>query len=58
VFEHGQPVDFDEKQVSQALNDQFETLIELTIGRGSGFARHWTSDLTQEYVRFNSEYTT
>lgn len=58
VFEHGQPVEFDEKQVSQALNDQFETLIELTIGRGSGFARHWTSDLTQEYVRFNSEYTT
>ncbi|MDG1510160.1 MAG: bifunctional glutamate N-acetyltransferase/amino-acid acetyltransferase ArgJ [Mariniblastus sp.] len=58
VFDNGQPVHFDEKQVSQALNDQFETLIELTIGSGPGSARHWTSDLTQEYVRFNSEYTT
>jgi len=58
VFDNGQPVQFDEKQVSQALNDQFETLIELTIGSGPGSARHWTSDLTQEYVRFNSEYTT
>lgn len=58
VFENGQPVEFDEKQVSRALQNQFETLIELTIGLGTGAARHWTSDLTQEYVRFNSEYTT
>ncbi|MDA7880284.1 bifunctional glutamate N-acetyltransferase/amino-acid acetyltransferase ArgJ [Mariniblastus sp.] len=58
VFENGQPVDFDAKQVSEALKEQFETLIELSIGGGTGSARHWTSDLTQDYVRFNSEYTT
>lgn len=58
VFEKGQPVDFNAKQVSEALKEQFETLVELSIGAGAGSARHWTSDLTQEYVRFNSEYTT
>lgn len=58
VFENGQPVDFNSKQVSKALKEQFETLVELSIGAGTGSATHWTSDLTQEYVRFNSEYTT
>jgi glutamate N-acetyltransferase/amino-acid N-acetyltransferase len=58
VFENGQPVDFNSKQVSKALKEQFETLVELSIGVGTGSATHWTSDLTQEYVRFNSEYTT
>jgi glutamate N-acetyltransferase/amino-acid N-acetyltransferase len=58
VFENGQPVDFDARRISQDLKNQFETFIELTIGCGAGSARHWTSDLTPEYVRFNSEYTT
>ena len=57
VFEQGQPVEFCEKTVSQMLKDSFETLIELSVGQGSGNARHWTSDLTTAYVEFNSEYT-
>lgn len=57
VFEQGQPVDFCEKTVSQMLKDSFESLIELSVGKGPGNARHWTSDLTTAYVEFNSEYT-
>jgi len=35
-------------------------LLELSGGpqSGSQSVRFWTSDLTQEYVRLNSEYTT
>jgi glutamate N-acetyltransferase/amino-acid N-acetyltransferase len=58
VFKQGQPVKFDEPKVSQSMADNFETSIELKIGTGCESATHWTSDLTVEYVRFNSEYTT
>ena len=58
VFKKGQPVEFDESKVSRSMAAQFETLIQLKIGDGSESAIHWTSDLTVEYVRFNSEYTT
>lgn len=58
VFERGQPVSFDANEVSTAMSESFETLIELTIGTGKGSSQHWTSDLTVDYVRFNSEYTT
>ena len=58
LFAAGQPVVFSAAEVSHAMRDNTETLIELDVGTGSGVARHWTSDLTVEYVRFNSEYTT
>lgn len=58
VFKNGQPVDFDAAVTSQLIADRFETQIELRIGLGSGQATHWTSDLTVDYVRFNSEYHT
>ena len=40
------------------MSENFETLIQMKIGSGSGVAMHWTSDLTVDYVKFNSEYTT
>jgi len=58
LFAAGQPVTFDAAEVSQSIGDNFEMMIELSVGSGSGKARHWTSDLTVDYVRFNSEYTT
>ena len=58
VFEGGQPARFDPPRVSQEMQEAEEVLIELTVGSGPGRARHWTSDLTVDYVRFNSEYTT
>ena len=35
-----------------------EVSIDLVVGDGPGTANYWSSDLTVEYVRFNSEYTT
>ena len=58
LFAAGQPVTFDAAEVSKSIADNFEMMIELSVGSGSGKARHWTSDLTVDYVRFNSEYTT
>ena len=58
LFRQGEPVKFDARAASQSIRGQFETLIELTVGSGPGSCTHWTSDLSIEYVRFNSEYTT
>ena len=58
VFNDGQPVPFDEQAVSQAIAGQSTTLIELKIGAGQGNSTHWTSNLTSEYIRINSEYRT
>ena len=58
IFDNGEPLDFDAKQVSHSMKDSFETKVVLVVGAGSGQALHWTSDLTVDYVRFNSEYTT
>ena len=58
IFDNGEPLDFDAKQVSQSMKNSFETKVSLVVGTGSGMALHWTSDLTVDYVRFNSEYTT
>lgn len=58
LFQCGEPVAFDAKTASQSIRDQHLTHIQLTVGDGPGQCRHWTSDLTLDYVRFNSEYTT
>jgi glutamate N-acetyltransferase / amino-acid N-acetyltransferase len=58
LFAVGEPIAFDAKQASAAIKGSFDTLIELTVGDGPGKCTHWTSDLTVEYVQFNSEYTT
>jgi|LakMenE18May11ns_1017448.scaffolds.fasta_scaffold9953350_3 glutamate N-acetyltransferase/amino-acid N-acetyltransferase len=58
LFLLGEPVDFDAPVASAAIRDHFETQIDLSVGDGPGACTHWTSDLTHEYVQFNSEYTT
>ncbi len=58
LFESGQPANFDAQLVSRSIRDSHLTQIELKVGGGLGVAKHWTSDLTVDYVRFNSEYTT
>jgi N-acetylglutamate synthase/N-acetylornithine aminotransferase len=35
-----------------------EVSIVLCVGGGPGTVEYWASDLTTEYVEFNSEYTT
>jgi len=57
LYESGQPVEYDEPAVSASMKSG-EVHIELTCGSGPERIRFWTCDLTQEYVRLNSEYTT
>jgi len=40
----------------QAVMDQKEISIRVELGRGDSSALIWTSDLSHEYVRINSEY--
>lgn len=61
VFEAGVPVEFDESTLSDAMK-KGDVILQLSLQggphSGNANARFWTSDLTQEYVRLNSEYTT
>lgn len=56
VFQ-GAPVPFDEPALSAALSHP-EVHIHLDLGVGQSAATAWGCDLSQEYVRINSEYTT
>lgn len=58
LFEAGEPVPFEAATVSQSIKAHKETLIQLRVGAGLGHAKHWTTDLNEAYVQFNSEYTT
>lgn len=57
IYKAGRPTEFDDAAVSAAMAAG-EVLIEIDSDLGSASARFWTSDLTSEYVRLNSEYTT
>jgi glutamate N-acetyltransferase/amino-acid N-acetyltransferase len=58
LYENGAPVAIQAKEVSESIRSARETTIVLTIGPGPASRRHWTSDLTVDYVNFNSLYTT
>ena len=58
IFQAGTPTTFDAKEVHETMKANRELKIELVVGQGPGHCRFWTSDLTVDYVRFNSEYTT
>ncbi|QDV44575.1 Arginine biosynthesis bifunctional protein ArgJ [Stieleria neptunia] len=58
IYHNGVPTDFDAAAVSKAIKATKEVDLDLFVGNGPGTAIHWASDLTVEYVRFNSEYTT
>ena len=58
LYKSGSPAAFEAAAVSASIKENRETKIDLTVGSGEGQCRFWTSDLTVEYVRFNSEYTT
>ena len=57
IAEEGKSISFHFQSVLSALNKfQIDIVIDLGIGNGRGMA--WGSDLTEEYVIFNSAYTT
>ncbi len=57
LFQRGEPVPFDEAALRAAM-DASEVRIRLDLDLGRGRATAWGSDLTEEYVRINAEYTT
>ena len=58
IFKSGKPIDYNEAALSRQMRDNRDVLLRLDFPFGDASARFWTSDLTQEYVRLNSEYTT
>lgn len=57
VFRHGAPVAFDPAAVRRVF-EQKEIDIELRLGLGDARATAWGTDLSEEYVRINADYTT
>ena len=57
LFERGEPVAFDAAAVSRSIAGVRETRIELELEDGDSCTRFWTTDLTTEYVRLNTEHT-
>ena len=57
IVEEGKSIPFNPTSVIAALTkSEVEILVDLGIGNGDGCA--WGSDLTEEYVVFNSAYRT
>ena len=57
VFENGQPTEYDERALVDAMQTD-EVTIALTLSDGDGKAHFWSSDLTAEYVKINAHYRT
>jgi glutamate N-acetyltransferase/amino-acid N-acetyltransferase len=58
VYQAGSPVEYDERAVSESMRSSRDVHIVLEFSLGDAGICYWTSDLTAEYVRLNSEYTT
>jgi glutamate N-acetyltransferase/amino-acid N-acetyltransferase len=57
LLRKGKPVKFNAKSVSRAMTAP-DVRVEVDMGLGRAEATCWSSSLTEEYVRFNSAYTT
>lgn len=58
LFRDGEPLPFNAAEVAASIQGNRDTHIQLRFGEGDACIRFWTTDLTTEYVRLNSEYTT
>jgi glutamate N-acetyltransferase/amino-acid N-acetyltransferase len=58
IYRQGTPIPFDARALSHQMRQCQDVPIVLQVGLGDGCAEFWASDLTTDYVRFNSEYTT
>ena len=58
VVSDGCPIAYDESALSKKMKASAEVAIVLKVGDGPGAVEYWASDLTTDYVEFNSEYTT
>jgi len=57
LYRRGRPLDYDERAARAALAGA-EVELRLELGLGEGAAAAWGCDITEEYVRLNSAYTT
>ena len=57
VYRRGTPVPFDNDALARSLASD-DVRVRLDLGAGAASADAWGCDLTPEYVRINSEYTT
>jgi len=57
VLEQGKPLDYDRNYMKRLLRES-HLFIKLDMHEGEGEVRAWGTDLTTDYVLFNSVYTT
>lgn len=57
LYKDGGPQAYDEAKAKECLAPE-EILVRVKLGQGAGEATAWGSDLTEEFVRLNSLYTT
>jgi glutamate N-acetyltransferase/amino-acid N-acetyltransferase len=58
VMKQGCPASFSRAEMISALGNTDDVLIRLCLNLGDGRATGWGCDLSEEYVRINSAYTT
>ena len=58
VLKQGCPTNFSKAEMKLALSNSDNVLIKLSLHLGDGQATAWGCDLSEEYVRINSMYTT
>jgi glutamate N-acetyltransferase/amino-acid N-acetyltransferase len=58
VMKQGCPIPFSKTEMISALSNSDNVLIRLCLNSGDGQAIAWGCDLSEEYVRINSAYTT
>jgi glutamate N-acetyltransferase/amino-acid N-acetyltransferase len=58
LYDHGTPVPFDEKVVSNYIKTNRHLTARLVLAQGTARCQFWTCDLSYDYVKLNAEYTT
>ena len=58
VMKQGSPIPFDKAEMVSSLSNSDNVFIKLCLNLGDGQATAWGCDLSEEYVRINSAYTT
>ncbi len=58
VFEHGNPVTFNKEKLRVVMSNSKDLRIKVCLNLGVAVATAWGSDLSEEYVRLNSAYST
>jgi glutamate N-acetyltransferase/amino-acid N-acetyltransferase len=58
VMKQGCPAPFSKEEMISSLSNSDNVLVRLCLNLGGGKATAWGCDLSEEYVRINSRYTT